>query len=68
MILQTGIILAGGNSSRMGQDKSRLYSNVSRLVKEMKLAGCSNILVMCGSEERAELFDEEINIVCSNEW
>ena len=59
MILQTGIILAGGSSSRMGQDKSLLYSNVSRLAKEMKLAGCSNILVMCGSEERAELFDEE---------
>jgi len=57
--LQTGIILAGGKSSRMGQDKSLINSNVSRLAKELRLAGCSRVVVMCGTEERMALFNEE---------
>tara|TARA_B100000767_G_C19735007_1_gene523483 strand:- start:709 stop:1209 length:501 start_codon:yes stop_codon:yes gene_type:complete len=57
--MKTGIILAGGNSSRMGEDKSLIHSNVSRLSKELKLSGCSRIIVMCGTQERSTLFDEE---------
>jgi len=57
--LQTGIILAGGQSSRMGQDKSLINSNVSRLANELRLAGCSRIIVMCGTTERMDLFEEE---------
>ncbi len=55
----TGIILAGGKSSRMGQDKSLINSNVSRLANELRLAGCSRVVVMCGTAERMDLFDEE---------
>ena len=55
----TGIILAGGKSSRMGQDKSLINSNVSRLANELRLAGCSRVVVMCGTAERMTLFDEE---------
>ena len=55
----TGIILAGGKSSRMGQDKSLINSNVSRLANELRLAGCSRVVVMCGTTERMTLFDEE---------
>ena len=57
--MQTGIILAGGLSSRMGQDKSLINSNVSRLAKELRSAGCSRIIVMCGTTERMDLFEEE---------
>ena len=57
--MHTGIILAGGKSSRMGEDKSLINSNVERLANEMRKAGCDRIIVMCGSKDRAELFDEE---------
>ena len=57
--MQTGIILAGGQSSRMRQDKSLINSNVSRLANELRLAGCSRIIVMCVTSERMDLFEEE---------
>ena len=57
--MQTGIILAGGKSKRMGQDKSLINSNVNRLANELRLAGCTRVVVMCGTTERATLFDEE---------
>ena len=57
--MYTGIILAGGKSSRMGEDKSLINSNVNRLAKEMELHGCTRIIVMCGTLERADLFELE---------
>ena len=57
--MQTGIILAGGKSTRMGEDKSLIHSNVERLANEMRAAGCKRILVMCGNLERVDLFQEE---------
>ncbi len=57
--MQTGIILAGGKSSRMGRDKSLINSNVTRLANELRIAGCERVVVMCGSAERMALFDEE---------
>ena len=58
-MMKTGIILAGGRSSRMGKDKSLINSNVARLSNEMKMSGCTRIIVMCGTEERSSLFEEE---------
>ena len=58
-MLQTGIILAGGISTRMGFDKSMINSNVSRLAREMRKAGCEPVKVMCGTTERAKLFNED---------
>ncbi|MDP6870446.1 MAG: NTP transferase domain-containing protein [Candidatus Poseidoniaceae archaeon] len=55
----TGIILAGGKSTRMGEDKALLRNNVSRLSKELKLAGCNRVIVMCGDESRRYLFSED---------
>ena len=34
--MQTGIILAGGKSTRMGEDKSLIHANVERLADEMR--------------------------------
>ena len=58
----TGIILAGGKSSRMGVDKAFLHGGVSRLSKELRKSGCGRIIVMCGSSDREELFTEECAI------
>ena len=57
--MKTGIILAGGKSTRMGEDKALINSNVKRLSAELKKAGCNRIVIMCGSEDRAHLFVEE---------
>ena len=57
--MKTGIILAGGKSTRMGEDKALVNSNVKRLSAELKKAGCDRIVIMCGSEERVHLFEEE---------
>ena len=56
--MKTGIILAGGLSSRMGEDKSLIHSNVDRLAAELRKSGCGRIIVMCGTEDRASLFTE----------
>ena len=53
----TGIIIAGGKSTRMGADKSLLNQNVLRLQIELKKIGCESIYIMCGSVERIALFD-----------
>jgi molybdopterin-guanine dinucleotide biosynthesis protein A len=55
----TGIILAGGASQRMGEDKAFLRGGVARLADELRKAGCSRVIVMCGAKERVGLFDEE---------
>lgn len=57
--MKTGIILAGGESTRMGEDKALVNSNVKRLSAELKKAGCNRIVIMCGSEERVHLFEGE---------
>ena len=57
--MKTGIILAGGKSTRMGEDKALVNSNVKRLSAELKKAGCCRIVIMCGSEERVHLFEGE---------
>ena len=50
----------------MGHDKSLINSNVSRLANELKIAGCTRVVVMCGNAERMALFDEE-SIIDSKE-
>ena len=57
--MYTALILAGGLSSRMGQDKAFMHGGIPRLAKELRQSGCTKIIVLCGSEERVELFDEE---------
>tara|TARA_B100000287_G_scaffold246674_1_gene231856 strand:+ start:763 stop:1263 length:501 start_codon:yes stop_codon:yes gene_type:complete len=55
----TGIVLAGGDSTRMGQDKALLYQNANRLILELKAIGCTKVITLCGCPERAKLFDGE---------
>ena len=46
----------------MGKDKSLLNSNVERLSRELQASGCERIIIMCGSEERSDLFLGECHI------
>jgi len=57
--LLTGIILAGGSSTRMGRDKALISKVVDRLEAELKESGCEQVFVMCGSEDRRGLFKQD---------
>ena len=46
----------------MGEDKSLLNSNVERLYRELQASGCGRIIIMCGSEDRTDLFLGECHI------
>ena len=46
----------------MGEDKSLLNSNVERLSRELEESGCERIIIMCGSEDRSDLFSGECHI------
>ena len=50
------LILAGGKSTRMGQDKALLYDSTNILSKKLEALGC-RVLIACGSRERAHHFD-----------
>ena len=49
------LILAGGDSHRMGQDKALLYDSVNNLLRSLEDKGC-RVVVACGSQERSVLF------------
>lgn len=46
----------------MGEDKSLLNSNVERLSRELEESGCERVIIMCGSEDRTDLFSGECHI------
>ncbi|MDB2671424.1 NTP transferase domain-containing protein [Candidatus Poseidoniales archaeon] len=52
----TCIILAGGKSLRMKEDKSLLFNNVNQLYHTLTNLGFQTIIA-CGSEERMSMFD-----------
>ena len=53
----SAVILAGGTSSRMGQDKSLMCGGVERIRKLCKECGIENIVTLCGSEDRISMFE-----------
>ena len=52
------LILAGGKSTRMGEDKALLFDSVNTLSDILTSRG-HRVIVACGSEERAALFHAE---------
>ena len=52
------LILAGGKSTRMGEDKALLYDSVNTLTDILASSGC-RVIVACGGEERTALFHAE---------
>ena len=60
MIMTTIVILAGGKSTRMGQDKAMMNGGVSRFWKMYYSIGVERIITLCGEESRMDLFEGEV--------
>ena len=52
------LILAGGKSTRMGEDKALIFDSVNTLTDILTFRDC-RVIVACGGEERAGLFHGE---------
>ena len=52
------LILAGGKSIRMGQDKALLNDSTNILSKKLEGLGC-RVLIACGSRNRAHYFESD---------
>ena len=58
--MTTIIILAGGKSSRMGQDKAMMNGGANRLVKICNSISDFRVITLCGKESRISLFEGEV--------
>lgn len=56
----TALILAGGKSTRMGQDKALMAGGVERLMAVAYSSEVERIITLCGSHERVALFKGEV--------
>lgn len=53
------VVLAGGQSRRMGQDKARMAGGIRRILTEAKAAGLTPRIVLAGPRPRGEEFERE---------
>ena len=58
--MTVAIVLAGGASLRMEEDKATMFGGVKRLKQCLQKAGLERIVVACGNEERKGLFEGEV--------
>ena len=58
--MTTVLILAGGKSTRMKQDKSTMFGGVKRIRDECIKANITRIITLCGSNDRMQLFHGEV--------
>jgi len=56
----TALILAGGKSTRMGQDKALMAGGVERLMAVAYSSEVDRVITLCGSHERVALFEGEV--------
>ena len=47
----TLIILAGGKSTRMGEDKALMFDNTSRIQKIAENLGVNDCIILCGDKK-----------------
>ena len=60
--MTVAIILAGGASLRMEEDKASMFGGVERLQRCLQQAGLERTVVLCGKEERRGLFSGEVMV------
>ena len=60
IIMTTILLLAGGKSTRMGQDKAMMNGGVNRLLSIYSQLGAQRIITLCGEQSRIELFEGEV--------
>ncbi len=60
--MTVAIILAGGSSLRMEEDKASMFGGVERLQRCLQQAGLERTVVLCGKEERRGLFSGEVMV------
>ncbi|MBT04363.1 MAG: hypothetical protein CMA92_01145 [Euryarchaeota archaeon] len=58
--MTTFVILAGGKSSRMGEDKSLMKMGTRRIYNLCKGIENSKIITLCGDESRINLFEGDV--------
>ena len=56
----TLIILAGGKSTRMGEDKALMFDNTSRIQDIAEKLGVNDCIILCGDEKRKSLFQGNV--------
>ncbi|WP_338173160.1 NTP transferase domain-containing protein [Candidatus Poseidonia alphae] len=55
----TVLLLAGGESQRMGRDKALMYGGVARLKDVLLRCGAHRVIVLCGDGGRVGFFEGE---------
>ena len=58
--MTTALIFAGGTSTRMGRDKAKMFGGVSRLYDECVAAKITEVITLCGSQERRSNFPGKV--------
>ena len=60
--MTVAIILAGGASQRMEEDKANMFGGVERLQQCLQKAGLERTVVLCGDDQRKDLFSGEVMV------
>ena len=58
--MTTVVILAGGKSQRMGQDKALMLGGVERIRNLVIQIGECHVITLCGDKERKQMFSGEV--------
>lgn len=58
--MSTILLLAGGKSTRMGQDKAMMNGGVNRLISIYSRLKAQRIITLCGDKSRIKLFEGEV--------
>ena len=58
--MTTVLLLAGGKSTRMGQDKAMMKGGIPRFLNIYSSLGVNRVITLCGDESRVNSFEGEV--------